>query len=295
MAALVPKDKFTPHVCLFLYALLKEAFGNVNLLQVCRFITSFARDNATRKEPTHDSCVFPLLRSLPKNLVQIFCLARKYWSDSYKDACSVSQGFDDLWDKLLPQWRCVHICEANETSPRRQCPRFAANESSLLITQFPLCHEHKHFKESRTYIRPFALSTTHDIDIPNDEYDNPKANFPRYPNTRRVINPMHTRVPRESRRFATLPEGYYLPVLRHDNLYHPASDAYCGKFFFYEPHSDVFLHLQGNSAFFSTKVHAWLEMSKHHFFKGLQNSSGCCSAVNCLICRRRLRMLWLNI
>lgn len=81
---------------------------------------------------------------------------------------------------------------------------------------------------------------------------------------------MEALAPQRRRKFATLPTGYYLPIVRYQNLYHRSSvqeqqqeQKYCGTFFFYEPESSVYLFLDNQkTAFFATKFHAWMELRK---------------------------------
>jgi len=52
---------------------------------------------------------------------------------------------------------------------------------------------------------------------------------------------------------------FYLPVHRIENLYYDKNPfiTFCGKFYFYEPDSTLFLNL-GNTRFFGSKWHALL-------------------------------------
>ncbi len=85
----------------------------------------------------------------------------------------------------------------------------------------------------------------------NDE----KTPAMRYHLTNRPVNPMLKLLP-PSKRNKKAENGYYLPVMRYEGIYYSKNDneksIYCGKFFYFEPESNVYLYL-GKSCFFATK------------------------------------------
>lgn len=57
-------------------------------------------------------------------------------------------------------------------------------------------------------------------------------------------------------------KGKFLPVIRYSGLYYsnnPTEQKFCGKFYYYEPESMIFLYL-GNYRIFGSKVSAYLEL-----------------------------------
>jgi hypothetical protein len=150
------------------------------------------------------------------------------------------------WANMLPQWRCAAICGIT------QCQRFADAPEST-------CHWH------RDAINKYMIPTRALVELDADQYSNigyrnsHRTNM-LYPRTKRVATSMRSLMDQH-----TILDGYYLPVVRYENLYFnhadPESKNFCGKYFFYEPDSDKFLRL-GKCAFFATKVHAWLYLSQ---------------------------------
>jgi hypothetical protein len=59
-------------------------------------------------------------------------------------------------------------------------------------------------------------------------------------------------------------KGKFFPVIRYSGLYYsnnPTEQKFCGKFYYYEPESMIFLYL-GNYRIFGSKVSAYLELLK---------------------------------
>ena len=55
------------------------------------------------------------------------------------------------------------------------------------------------------------------------------------------------------------PPGLYMPVYRVSSLYHAHNPEYCGKFYFYEPDSNVHLSL-GRTKFCANKIDAYAKL-----------------------------------
>ena len=242
--------------------LILSAPQNVHHFEVCKFLSTLVfRISALFEKEEKATCLFPLIRVFPKNLVQLLFFPRSYWCDynpSSDSNCRVtSKHYTSLWNHLLPQWRCCYVCIKNKYGAKGQCPRFAMNE----VDQFPLCKDHhkNHYSKPLIYMRPYATAVDLFADASNDFYHTPHIATLRYPHSKRVINAMYSRM--SGTEYNNVPKGFYLPVLRYENLYFDAatSNAFCGKFFFYEPHSNVFLRLR-SAVFFTSKIHAFLEL-----------------------------------
>lgn len=125
--------------------------------------------------------------------------------------------------------------------------------------------EHKPMTETQKHD---TRTTTHEITLkefnlaPEARIEQQLAN---YPLTKRGVTSMAA--------FGAKPfehkssDGvFYLPVLRYDKLYYSSSvqwtrikRVFCGKFFFYEPNSNVFMRLS-NARFYATKIAAFRDL-----------------------------------
>ncbi len=178
--------------------------------------------------------------------VQLIAFAPIQWWDNPLDPCETVETWRN--DITLPQWRCSAIC-AN----RRQCPRFSQMDHAFCKFHGATKHEF--------YLR-VPTKRSKPIDAAASEYGdvlNPKLT--RYPLTRRVASEMTLALHPHS----APPMDFYLPVLRYEALYYDKSKkpkrAYCGKFFFYEPHSHMHLAL-GRFRCFGSKVQAFVTLLK---------------------------------
>lgn len=156
------------------------------------------------------------------------------WSDASEDPCELK----GAW----PHWmqnRCHAIC-----SSRDPCLRHA--ERAKIFCKFhgsaqPRQHIRESFKRRMSDVSP-------------DEYKSPTADVPRYPETARPENPMSF-----AKGDQHTPQGFYLPVVRYEGLYFGPAKGFCGKFFFYEPNSRIYLYL-GNTRMYGTKVQAFVNL-----------------------------------
>ena len=145
---------------------------------------------------------------------------------------------------------CTAIC----ATTKQRCNRLAFDQSGLF------CRQHfakrNSLKRSRTYMMNYN-STTPIIaaDINADSYDDrSKATF--HKQTLRVLHPMSKFKQSLDRK---VPNGLYMPVYRVSNLYHTHDSKYCGKFYFFEPDSKVYLSI-GKTKFFANKVDAYAHL-----------------------------------
>ncbi len=180
------------------------------------------------------------------------------WSDSKSITNSCSRCFFP-WNKdlFLPQWRCIALCYPSSD----QCNKFAIyNEHFCLEHQIQMSNKPMGKNKLKRF---YESSSTKDIDP--DVYSHAPTQedkHKRFPNTLRPINPMELIV---KRRFLPqqLKKGYYLPIIRYEGIYYSkpenkeAEKKYCGKFFFYEPDSNIYIHL-GKSCMFASKIQAYM-------------------------------------
>jgi len=234
-----------------------ESKTSTNKIQVTDYLVRDLKTDSNRDHENPKDCRYELLRSLPSLLVQILFFPKQCWFDNMKAPCEHCLKDTDLWEFLLPQWRCTAFCSS---ASNVQCPRFA-HTLALAVCDFHLINPSGKYR-----LRPYFTSNSRNIDVEATHYNSPTTPLVRFPNTHRVINPMETSAATDIRKYATKPEGYYLPIVRYQSLYYSATTdetKYCGTFFFYEPDSDKFLYLpKDRTLFFATKVHAWYELCK---------------------------------
>lgn len=263
----------TGEICDLLRDVLKLQH-DANHFQVLKFLVRnvLIADATVNNMEDYDNmdCLYELIRSLPPLLVQLMFFSHVYWYDAPKNVCKFRSHGPDLWSYLLPQWRCNAFCDKSIFST--QCPRFAEPGQTV-------CSWHRENPSSDFELVRYYKSNCWNVDALADHYENTKMELLRYAKTHRVINPMETLAPQRQRKYATRPKGFYLPIVRYQNLYHqnPSQEEtkkqlpqklqqqkqYCGTFFFYEPESSVYLFLDTQkTAFFATKLHAWMELYK---------------------------------
>ncbi len=192
---------------------------------------------------------------------QVFLFSQTCWSDATLDACDVCVGCEDKWINALPQWRCVAICY----SQQRQCLRFT------LSMKQDFCKHHM-MQQKNQKVKKREYESSLDLDLIQQpkigKHKQTKKYFKQeeiknqYPWTKRYINAMNAIAPHRttSRRFTP---GFYLPITRYEGLYYEnsgTSSIWCGKFFYYEPQSNVYVHL-GKSCLFASKIHAYFMLA----------------------------------
>ncbi len=197
-------------------------------------------------------CKKQFIRNLPHPIyAEVNFIDSSCWSDS-SDLVCINQTFDS---KFLPQWRCLAFLNAQKL----QCSRFAIyGQSFCLQHQIQMTGKPMSSYNSKRY-----YESSSEFDVDPDEYEldpNDNATIMRYPSTKRPMNPMEELVPSSKRRISAqhLPKGFYLPVVRYEGIFFDTTEKnkYCGKFFFYEPESNIYLRL-GNSCIFASKLHAY--------------------------------------
>ncbi len=199
-----------------------------------------------------EPCKKQFIRNLPHPVyVEVNFIDKSCWSDS-SDLVCVNQTFDS---NFLPQWRCLAFLNAQKL----QCSRFALyHQSFCLQHQMQMTGKPMSSYNSKRY-----YESTSEFDVDPDEYEsnpNEDKKNTRYALTKRITNPMELLAPYSKRQFSVqhLPKGFYLPVIRYEGIFFDVDDKkkYCGKFFFYEPESNIYLRL-GNSCIFASKLHAY--------------------------------------
>jgi len=210
-------------------------------------------------------CKYDLLRSTPIEYVQVIFAHMACWWDSSRDPCKTCTL---NWRHFLPQWRCTALCKSKKRIPEHRCWRFA-KPGELYCSQHIITHQFNR------HVKPYSTSNTPGHDPGPDAYKTePRGEidiFVRYPLTLRVVTSLGTF---HHRRDVWKPDGFYLPVVRYESLYYSdlkettdiSSRQYCGKFFFYEPDSSMFVHLR-NAQIFASKVHAAMDLWKKYFDK----------------------------
>ncbi len=187
------------------------------------------------------------IAKFPPVFLSVTLCDESQWWDNPTDPCNITHA----WPNGVPlSNRCNAICMNNPGGfSRRQCPRFAKPDRI-----FCLFHTSK-----VTYHLPNPMKRS--VDATPAEYQaHEDASLTRYPLTKRVASGMSF----ASNPNRPPPSGYYLPVLRYEKLYYrdnPDNKDYCGKFFFYEPHSHLYLHL-GKLRVYATKVQAYVTLMK---------------------------------
>ncbi len=248
-----------PRLCLTLRAIL-ETENNQNQLQVLRFLKNNVSLDVDEGE---NDCLYELIRSLPQLLVQLIFCPKQCWYDNDKSPC-LSRKTNNWWGYLLPQWRCNSFC--SESIHSVQCSRFAMpNETTCLWHKNNPIFFREKGKQKRMQLVRYYESNTRSTDVLPEHYNNATAALVRYPQTHRVVNPMQILAPQSSRKYATKPKGYYIPIIRYQSLYYSKTKKpekkYCGTFLFYEPESNVYLYLgEKKTLFFASKIHAWYEL-----------------------------------
>ncbi len=205
------------------------------------------------------------IQSLSPLTAQLLFVSPPCWYDSKDDACSNCNSFDE--DLFLPQWQCLAQCDDNA----KKCHRFARPHESF-------CSFHQLQKPSkfrkRTYDKPLKNK-----DATKNDYEANPNSFQQQPirfhYTNRPVSAMNKLLP-SYKRTRKAPSGYYLPIIRYENIYYSQDtddetkkQEYCGKFFYFEPESNIYLHL-GKSCFFASKVDAY--MTLHYLKWQLQRS-----------------------
>lgn len=214
-------------------------------------------------------CKNRFLQALHPIVFQVFFASETCWYDHPDEPCESCVTNAYLFP-IQNQYRCTAICEhavrkiphTNVYSSQTQCLRFAQPDSIF-------CKQHMNSPTKKSFKRQCkdnCPSSDKKKSYKEDPYEELSSNILRYPTTHRPVTDMPHLVQGNigSGTFGPFPEGYYLPVSRLDNLYysgkHPEEDKlYCGKFFFYERDSSVYLYL-GKSLFVATKVEAYMKL-----------------------------------
>jgi hypothetical protein len=195
------------------------------------------------------------IQALHPIFLQVFFVSESCWYDSQEEPCS---SCIDSSPNASLQWRCIAECEHGN----RSCLRFAAPE-------FQFCKMHQknpsqHFK--KRICKDPCPSSDKRIAYKEDPYLSLSSSLLRYPTTHRPVTDMPHLVEGKQ----PYPVGFYLPVSRIDSLYYSRgsqeSSQYCGKFFFYERDSSVYLHL-GKSLFFATKLEAYMQLEHMRYME----------------------------
>ncbi len=262
------KGYYMPYADIFLKGLtnenllkvLKSNISKPNLYSIIKYVKEW-EPKSLRLQSERTNFISSLS---PLTIQIIFVDNKKCWYDAKEDACQECTCVD--WNSYLPQYRCQAQCFDNA----KICNRFA-----VLNEDFCLFHKRqpKSKFRKRQYDKPVKYQ-----DATKKDYDtNPFTNEiqpVRFRLTDRPVNAMTKLLP-VYKRSRKAPSGYYLPIIRYENLYyskHGDSDEkkaqFCGKFFYFEPESNIYLHL-GNSCFFASKVDAYMNLS---YLAGLYES-----------------------
>lgn len=234
-------------------SLLKPQISDANLYLLLKFLKNWEPLSLNAQE-----CKTVFIQTLPSHTVQILFAPSTCWYDSNLNACENCTSFN--WMDYLSQWRCVALCEN-----RRQCFRFS-------IPNEEFCKFHQIQPIQKKYLkRQYQKQLKHE-DVKADEYqkdpnDETIDQPMRFHLTNRPITPM-TKIVKKTKPI----NGYYIPIIRYEDVYYSEDDTkineqYCGKFFYYEPESNVYLHL-GKSGLFASKVDAFLQLS---YLAGIRN------------------------
>lgn len=184
------------------------------------------------------------LMSTDGYLWQIMTLDKSQWSDAPTNPCEIRARWP-MWLKA----RCHAMCK------NAQCLRHA--QPSQIFCKF------HGFTSVTMHVRP-VTKRKEAKDVTSQEYQDHSISTDRYPQTKRMANPMLFAASEATLSSRSRPSGFYLPVVRYDALYYTrdaTSQNFCGKFFFYEPDSHLFLYL-GNTRFYATKVQAFVHLQK---------------------------------
>ncbi len=224
-------------------SLLKYEIVDANIYLIFKFLKEWEP-----KEINAQECKWAFIQTFSPLIVQILLTPSNCWYDSMTNGCEATIN----WMNFLSQWRCVVLCP-----DQRQCFRFSRPGSSR-------CEYHSRQWNQKTLKRQYEkqLKT---IDIGPFEYEkNPNdetvSQPMRFHLTNRPITPMTKLINRRKP-----PNGYYMPIIRYEGVYYSNDDddiknEFCGKFFYFEPESNIYLKL-GKSCLFATKVDAYLQLS----------------------------------
>ncbi len=244
-----------------LIGILRSKIPFFNLYSVIMFVKDWQPSTLTL---AHEKQKF--IRSLSPLTAQLLFVSPPCWYDSKDDACSNCNSFDE--NLFLPQWQCLAQCDDNA----KKCHRFAIPNESF-------CSFHQLQKPSkfrkRTYEKPLKNkdATKKDYEKNPNDLDQPV----RFHLTNRPVSAMNKLLP-SYKRTRNAPSGYFLPIIRYENIYYSQdtdddetkNQQYCGKFFYFEPESNIYLHL-GKSCFFASKVDAYMTLS---YLRYLSSSYG---------------------
>ncbi len=228
--------------------ILKNNIAQANLFLLLKFLKQWEPKSTNAQE-----CKLSFIRSQSSYIIQILFASENCWYDSSIDACEGCSSFN--WIDFLSQWRCVALCDGN----KRQCFRFAIPQN-----QFCKFHQIRPVKKylKRQFEKQLKYTNTKSEEYEANPNDDDNINQPmRYHLTNRPINPMN----KLHKKFNVLPDGYYIPIIRYEGVYYSqddtkSSEQFCGKFFYYEPESNIYLKL-GKTCLFATKVDAFMQLS----------------------------------
>ena len=272
-----------------IYNILKDKISDTNFYSVLKFVRSW---NPTATEAIN--CKRSFIRTLSPLIQQIIFAPPSCWYDSQTDPCE--KCLIEKWDMFLPQLRCTALlCGVN----KQQCHRFVRHLSDFCLyheLQKPKKYLKRQYEkpdhdiDSTQYLQdPY----NEDIDqpvryhltrravnpmvkiVPREEDNNPelfqsltiaaKTKSSKLKSFLQSINPNSQQD--DKKPIKKYQKGCYLPVVRYENTYYSESDiveneneTYCGKFFYFEPESNVYLFL-GKSCFFASKIDALFHLN----------------------------------
>ncbi len=169
----------------------------------------------------------------------------QYW-DHPDNPCNVKKD-----NPFIPiAWKCSHTCSPSGNPLYSvPCSRFAQPNGTACkfhtlnpspLRQLPRLKRAQPTEIAKTKYKKAHLKT----DL---------VKYPKYPGSQRLVARMDFAEGKNP------PDGFYLPVLRYEGLYFAPDPYYCGKFFFYQPGSHIYIHL-GNARFFASKVQAYFTL-----------------------------------
>lgn len=246
--------------------ILQNDIAPCNLYSILRFVRTWKPISSSAI-----TCRQIFIRTLTPLVQQVIFAPQPCWYDSKTDPCE--RCLIEKWDIFLPQLRCTALCGINQS----QCHRF-----SKVFNGFCLHHELQNPKKylKRHYQKPNKSKDATELQYSRNPYLKHVDQPARYFLTHRPITPITSLVSRTTEnttfRFTDnkkeqsvqYKKGYYLPVVRYEDIYYSKSNEsssdqtqkFCGKFFYFEPESDVYLFL-GKSCFFATKLDAFLQLT----------------------------------
>ncbi len=196
-----------------------------NLGGVCLWIGKHLPEYTTECK---SSCL-----DVSSTLAQVYFVSPDYWWDASGDPQLLAPL--EQWQWFLPQWRCTGLLPNND-----KCPRFSGIGDLF-------CAFHGKDMPKRTLRWAFRpIRDEADRFVTHQYKKRPMENeSTRYTISKRPILSTRTLKVVSSQNF---PDDLWLPIVRYNSLYYSqgssASFVYCGKFFFYEPESHIYIRLR---------------------------------------------------